>query len=304
LGTRLPGLRRRTLERLAELDVRPSRELGQNFLVDERYLEVVEQAAELSSADVVLEVGGGLGALSIRLAPLVAHLHAVEVDHRLARSLGEDLAPFTNVTLLEADAVRLDFPALEPSPGKLVANLPYGIAATALLKAIEELPDATLFVGMVQREVGERLVAPPGSRAYGVTSVLAQLACEVRVHRRVPRAAFYPTPNVDSAIVVLRRGRPTPSPATRAFVRAAFAHRRKTIAGSLALVAANPSAGKLAVAGAGTRRDAGADDLRRRVRAALAELGHPHDARAERLWPAELERLALAVEGTVEARPR
>jgi len=274
-----PSLRQTMLARLREAGVRPSRDLGQNFLVDPRYLDAVEEAAHLMPSDVVVEVGGGLGVLSERLAPRVGHLHVVEVDRALGRVLERVLAPFPNATLHVADAVRLDLGALTPSPGKLVANLPYGVAATVLLKALEELPGLGLLVAMVQREVADRLAAPPGSRTYGATSVLAQLACEVRVDRRVPRAAFHPEPRVESAIVVLARGGEAPSPAVRALVREAFAHRRKTLAGSLAL-AAGP-----------------ASDVRVRAREALVSLSHPPDARAERLAPSELEALAGLLEG-------
>lgn len=272
-----PNLRRWTLDRLRELELRPSRDRGQNFIVDDRYLRAVLKAAELAPGDVALEVGGGLGALSLRVAPLVAHLHVVEVDRRLAALLSRELSPFANATVHAVDAVGLDLAGLVPVPTKLVANLPYGVAATTLLKAIEELPDAALLVGMVQVEVAERLAAAPGSRTYGATSVLAQLACEVRLWRRVPRSAFHPAPNVDSAILILRRRRPAPAPEVRELVRAAFAHRRKTLAGSLAL--------------AGTARP----DVRERAREVLLALGHPPDARAERLSPEELEWLAVGL---------
>ena len=254
--------------------VRPNRELGQNFLIDDNILGVIGRAAELAADDVVLEVGGGLGVLSEYLAPRVAHLHVVEVDRGLAPPLEDALAPFGNATLHLADAVRLDLAALAPRPSKVVANLPYGVAATVILKSIEELPGAQLWVAMVQREVGERLAAPPGSKAYGATSVLAQLACEVRVERRVPAAVFHPAPRVESAIVVLRRVGPPVQPAVATLVHAAFAHRRKALAGSLAL-------------------SPGADpELRAAARAALPELDHPADARAERLGPADFARLA------------
>ncbi len=268
------GLRARTVARLADLGLRPNRDLGQNFLVDGRFLDVVEEAAELSAADVVLEVGGGLGVLSERLAPRVAHLHVVEVDPVLIPALEESLIAFPNATLHLVDAVRLDFSSLLPAPGKLVANLPYGVAATVLLKSVEELPGADLLVAMVQAEVAERLAATPGSRVYGATSVLAQLACDVRLHRRVPRSAFHPAPHVDSAIVVLRRLRPAPAGEVRTLIRGAFAHRRKTLAGSLALSGLYPPG------------------IREQAREALASLGHPPDVRAERLSPPELESLA------------
>jgi 16S rRNA (adenine1518-N6/adenine1519-N6)-dimethyltransferase len=271
-------LREATRAGLRELGVRPSRDRGQNFLVDPRFLGAVEQAAGLARDDVVLEVGGGLGVLSEQLAPRVAHLHVVEVDRALGRALDALLAPFQNTTLHLADAVRLDFGALEPRPTKLVANLPYGVAATVILKTLEELPGVGLLVAMAQREVAERLAAAPGSRTYGATSVLTQLSCDVRIDRRVPRSAFHPAPGVDSAIVVLSRRRQGPSPAVRTLVRHAFAHRRKTLAGSLALAA-----------GAGA-------DTRSRAREALVSIGHPPDERAERLAPQELEALAGALE--------
>jgi 16S rRNA (adenine1518-N6/adenine1519-N6)-dimethyltransferase len=266
--------RQASLRRLRAYGIRPNRELGQNFLIDDNILGVIDRAAELDRADVVLEVGGGLGVLSEYLAPRVAHLHVVEVDRSLEPPLADALALFDNTTLHLADAVALDLAALEPPPGKVVANLPYGVAATVLLKSIAELPGARLWVAMVQREVGERLAAVPGSKAYGATSVLAQLACEVRVLRRVPRTVFYPEPNVESALVVMRRRAPAPPPELTALVHAAFAHRRKAMAGSLALV---PGA---------------AEGLRDATRDALVATGHPADARAERIPAEDWSRLA------------
>src|SRR3954466_801142 len=144
-----------SLRRLREFGVRPNRELGQNFLVDSNILGVIERAAELGPGDVVLEVGGGLGVLSEHLAARVAHVHVVEVDRALEPALRDALDPFANATLHFADALDLDFSALDPKPGKVVANLPYGVAATVILKALEELPEAELVVAMVQREVAE-----------------------------------------------------------------------------------------------------------------------------------------------------
>jgi 16S rRNA (adenine1518-N6/adenine1519-N6)-dimethyltransferase len=266
--------RQASLRRLRRFGVRPNRELGQNFLIDDNILGVVGRAAELTREDVVLEVGGGLGVLSEFLAPRVRHLHVVEVDRSLGEPLEEALAPFRNVTLHIADAMQLDLAALSPAPGKVVANLPYGVAASVLLKSIAELPGARLWAAMVQREVGERLAAEPGGKSYGATSVLAQLSCEVRVERRVPATVFHPRPNVESALVVMRRRAPAASPSLVALVHAGFAHRRKALAGSLALTPGAP------------------DDLRDAARAALEELGHPADARAERLRPPDWVRLA------------
>jgi len=263
----------RSLDRLRRFEVTPNRELGQNFLIDHNLLGVIGRAAELSEPDVVLEVGGGLGVLSEYLAPRVSHLHVVEVDRSLEPPLLDALDPFPNASLHLADAVKLDFADLDPRPGKVVANLPYGVAATVLLKAVEELPAATVFVAMVQREVAERLASAPGNKTYGATSVIAQLACDVKVLRRVPRTVFHPEPNVDSALVALRRMGPAAAPALSDLVHAAFAHRRKTLAGSLALAPGAPSG------------------VREAARTALAELGHPEDVRAERLSPEEFRRL-------------
>ncbi len=255
-----------------------SRSLGQNFLVDRNILEVIARLASLSSDDVVLEIGGGLGALSERLAGAVGCLHVVEVDARLLDELGHTLAPYANAALHVGDAVQLDYRALNPAPTKVVANLPYSIAATVVLKTIDELPSVQQWVVMVQREVGERLAAAPGGGAYGVPSVLAQLGCDVRVLRSVARTVFRPVPNVDSVLLGLTR-RPAEDaapvdPAVRRLVHAAFAHRRKALAGSLALA---PGA---------------APDVRARARAALGELGFPQDVRAERLSPDDFRTLA------------
>jgi 16S rRNA (adenine1518-N6/adenine1519-N6)-dimethyltransferase len=271
--------RQASLNRLQRFDVRPNRELGQNFLVDDNILRLIGDAAELGPGDVALEVGGGLGVLSEHLAPRVAHLHVVEIDRRLEAPLRDALDPHPNATLHFADAVELDLAALDPAPTKVVANLPYGVAATVLLRTVAELSDAQLWVAMVQREVGERLAAAPGSKVYGATSVLAQLACDVRVLRRVPATVFHPRPNVESAIVVLRRHGPSPPGRVVALVHAAFAHRRKALPGSLALDPGAPAA------------------LRDVARTALEQLGLPIDARAERLSPAEFGRLAELIGG-------
>ena len=280
--------RQASLRRLRSFGVRPNRELGQNFLIDDNILRVIGSAAELDAGDVVLEVGGGLGVLSEFLAPRVAHLHVVEVDGSLEAPLRDALDPFGNVSLHIADAVKMDLAELSPAPNKVVANLPYGVAATVLLKSVAELPGAGLWVAMVQREVGERLAAGPGGKSYGATSVLAQLSCEVRVLRRIPRTVFHPEPNVESALVVLRRRAPAPPDELVALVHAGFAHRRKALAGSLALTPGAP------------------DGIREAVREALEELGLPADARAERLAPGDWERLADAVgrERLARLRPR
>jgi 16S rRNA (adenine1518-N6/adenine1519-N6)-dimethyltransferase len=280
-----------SMRRMRQFAVRPDRELGQNFLVDSNILGVIGRAAELCDTDVVLEIGGGLGVLSEYLAEHAGHVHVVEVDERLRDALLDATGSHGNVTVHWGDAMRIDLHDLEPQPTKLVANLPYGIAAGSLLRTVEELPGLSSWVAMVQREVGERLAAAPGEPAYGVPSVLAQLDCEVEVMRSIPRTVFTPVPNVDSVLVGMRR-RPdarvladgshresaAPSPGLRRLVGGAFAHRRKTLARSLAL-----SGGA-------------SGQSREQVRTALERLGHPPDARAERLSPADFRELARLLE--------
>jgi 16S rRNA (adenine1518-N6/adenine1519-N6)-dimethyltransferase len=285
-----------SLRRMRQFAIRPDRELGQNFLIDSNILGVIARAAELDEHDVVLEIGGGLGVLSEYLAERVHHVHVVEIDRGLAAALLDATDPHANVTVTWGDAMTIDLAALRPQPTKVVANLPYGIAAGVVLRTIEELSEVRRWVAMAQREVGERLAASSGSGAYGVPSVIAQLACEVEVLRAIPRTVFHPVPNVDSVLVGLRRREPpvgvddvagrggaqTPTsapPAVRSLVRGAFAHRRKTLAGSLAL------------SGRG-----GAGHSRELVRLALQRLGHPADARAERLSPEDFRALARLLE--------
>ncbi len=262
--------RQASLRRLEAFDVRPRRELGQNFLIDSNVLGVIDRAAELGRADVVLEVGGGLGVLSEYLAARVAHVHVVEIDRRLEPALRDAVDPYANISLHFADAMALDLAGLDPPVGKVIANLPYGIAAGLILRTVFELPTAELWVAMVQREVGERFAAGPGSGVYGIPSVLAQISCDVRVLRRISRTVFRPVPNVDSVLLGLRRQAPAPPDGLRSLVAGSFAHRRKALARSLAL---------------STGAEVG------RVRAALVELGHPADVRAERLAPADFTRL-------------
>nr|WP_246344796.1 16S rRNA (adenine(1518)-N(6)/adenine(1519)-N(6))-dimethyltransferase RsmA [Conexibacter arvalis] len=251
--------------------IKPNRELGQNFLIDSNILDVIERAAELEADDVVLEIGGGLGVLSEHLAERTAHVHVVEVDRGLEEPLRDALDPFgERATLHMGDAMAVDLAAMAPAPTKVVANLPYGIASGAILRTIEELPEATRWVAMVQKEVGERLAARPATDAYGIPSVIAQLACDVRVVRPVSRRVFFPVPNVDSVLVGLSRIGPAAPKALRSFVQGAFAHRRKTLAKSAGIAGvASPE----------------------RVRAALEALGHPPDVRAERLSPEQLREL-------------
>jgi 16S rRNA (adenine1518-N6/adenine1519-N6)-dimethyltransferase len=256
-----------SIRRMREFGIRPNRDLGQNFLVDSNILDVIDRLAELAPEDVVLEVGGGLGVLSEYLAERVAHVHVVELDRGLEAPLRDALEPFANTTLHMGDAVKLDFTTLDPAPTKVVANLPYGVAATVIIKSIE-LESVVTWVSMVQREVGERFAARASTPAYGVPSVLAQLACDVKVSRKIPRGVFFPVPNVDSVLVSLHRHSPAPPAQLVKLVQRGFKHRRKALAKSLEL-------------------SGGGKEGRDAARAALEAIGKPADARAESLSPAE-----------------
>lgn len=176
------------------------------------------------------------------------------------------------------DALDLDLGAFDPPPTKIVANLPYGIAATVILRTIETLERVGLWLVMVQREVGERLAATPGTRAYGAPSVLAQVACDVKVVRAISRTVFRPVPRVDSVLVRLRRRDRAAGPPLRKLINDSFAHRRKTLPGSLALAPGWP------------------DDIRIRAVRALQSMGLPPDTRAERLSPEDFHQLIAGLE--------
>src|SRR5690242_20259093 len=244
--------------------------LGQNFLADPNLLDAIVRDAKLGPGEVVLEVGAGEGVLSERLAAAAAHLHTVEIDRRLEPAL-EPVAALPNVELHWGDAMKLDLTALAPPPTAMVANLPYSVATPLILRTIEELPTLQRWTVMVQREIADRLRAGPGSRTYGGPSAVAQLACEVELLRPVDPAVFKPRPRVESAILRLRRTGPGADEPTRRLIRAAFAHRRKSLARSLE----HAEAGSLGPA-----------------REALAELGLPEDARAEALAPEQFAALS------------
>jgi 16S rRNA (adenine1518-N6/adenine1519-N6)-dimethyltransferase len=248
--------------------------LGQNFLADPNLLDAIVRDAGVGPEDVVLEVGTGEGVLSERLAARAAHLHTVEIDRGLEAALAP-IAALPNVTLHWGDAVKADFSGFDPAPNAMVANLPYSVATPVILKTIEELPSLRTWTVMVQLEIGERLRALPGNKTYGAPTAIAQLASEVELVRKVDPAVFKPRPRVDSAILRLTRTGPGADAATRDLVRAAFAHRRKTLARSLEI--------------AGLR---GVPRPREAARAALAELGLPEDARAEILAPAQFAALS------------
>jgi 16S rRNA (adenine1518-N6/adenine1519-N6)-dimethyltransferase len=247
--------------------------LGQNFLADTNLLDAIVRDAGLAAADVVLEVGAGEGPLTERLAAVAAHVHAIELDRGLEPALRR-VAALPNVDLHWGDALRLDLAGLDPVPTAVVSNLPYSIATPLIVRTIEELPSVERWTVMVQREIADRLGAQAGGREYGAPSVLVQLACETKTLRSVNPSVFRPPPRVGSAVIALRRIGPGADAGTRALVRAAFAHRRKTLIRSLEH--ARP----------GTMGKA---------RALLPHVGIRLQARAEDLTPWEFADLAKAL---------
>ena len=264
---------------LTQLDFHPSRILGQNFLIDRNILNILLDAAELRPDDAVVEVGPGLGVLTEALLECAASLAAVEKDNRLAPYLRERFAGHPKLTLHHSDILDCDFPALFPLPGmKLVANLPYAIAARLLVELTAIPHPPALIVVTIQREVAERLAAKPGSNDYGLLSILLQRHYDIATIKHISPSCFWPPPEVQSSISKLVRrpeplGGPADELALRDLLRHAFSRRRKTMARSL--------------------RDLVPDPL-----PALESAGIPPAARAEELspdlWPALLRALQIS----------
>lgn len=242
-----------------ELGLRPTKQRGQNFVIDPNTVRRVVRASGVSSGDVVLEVGPGLGSLTLALLATAARVVAVEVDPALARALPATIAAYApdqadRLQVVEADALRLTA-VPGPPPTALVANLPYNVSVPVLLHLLELLPSLRHGLVMVQAEVADRLAAPPGSRTYGVPSVKAAWFADVRRAGSVGRTVFWPAPNVDSGLVAWTHRDPPTVSATRqqvfAVVDAAFAQRRKTMRSTLKLLAGSVEAAEAALAHAG-----------------------------------------------------
>ncbi|WP_436493666.1 16S rRNA (adenine(1518)-N(6)/adenine(1519)-N(6))-dimethyltransferase RsmA [Actinokineospora sp. HUAS TT18] len=224
-----------------DLDVRPTKKLGQNFVHDPNTVRRIVTAAHLAEDDIVLEVGPGLGSLTLALLPACKQLLAVEIDPVLAARLPttvQERAPelASRLHVLEADAMRVKADQLAAAPTALVANLPYNVAVPVVLHLLAELPSLRTVLVMVQAEVADRMAAGPGSKVYGVPSVKVAWYSEAKRVATVPRAVFWPVPNVDSALVLMtRRDSPDANRAeVFAVVDAAFAQRRKTLRAALA----------------------------------------------------------------------
>ena len=223
------------------LGVRPTKQWGQNFVVDANTVRRIVRAGEVTADDVVVEVGPGLGSLTLALLEQARRVVAIEVDPRLAEALPETVATMApgrapDLEVVPADALRVtDLPG--PPPTALVANLPYNVSVPVVLHLLETFPSIERVLVMVQLEVAERLAAAPGSKTYGVPSVKAAWYGDVSLAGTVSRSIFWPVPNVDSGLVRLTRREPPASEASReevfACIDAAFAQRRKTLRAAL-----------------------------------------------------------------------
>ena len=250
----------RTIRELAaELDLRPTKQRGQNFVHDANTVRRIVAASGITPDDVVLEIGPGLGSLTLGLLERAVHVHVVEIEsclaRRLPRTVAERLpAASERLTVTEADALDVtDLPG--PQPTAVVANLPYNVSVPVLLHVLARWDSIRTGLVMVQLEVADRLVAPPGSKVYGVPSVkLAWYADAARVGT-VPPTVFWPVPNVDSGLVRMTRREPPATTATRqqvfAVVDAAFAQRRKMLRGALAGLFGSSAAASEALEAAG-----------------------------------------------------
>ena len=234
----------------AELGLRPSKQRGQNFVHDPNTVRRILRLSGVNADDVVLEVGPGLGSLTLALLPAVAKVVAVELDALLAKRLPLTVAAqapaFTErLMVLTADALTVQVGELGPQPPTaLVANLPYNVSVPVLLHLLAQVPTLRHGLVMVQEEVARRLVAGPGESAYGVPSVKLAWYAESRYAGAVPRAVFWPVPNVDSGLIdfIVRASPPSSVPRAEVFacVDAAFSQRRKTLRGALAQWAGSP----------------------------------------------------------------
>ena len=269
------------------LDLRPTKTLGQNFVIDPNTVRRLVRTAGVGANDVVVEVGPGLGSLTLGLLEVAARVVAVEIDPVLATELPATVAQRLPDRADRLEVVLLDALTLEavpgPPPTAFVANLPYNVAVPVLLRLLERLPSLRTGLVMVQAEVADRLVAPPGSRTYGIPSVKAAWYAEVRRAGAIGRNVFWPAPHVDSGLVAFTRREPPAGDraATFAVIDAAFAQRRKTLRAALA-----GWAGSAALA-------------EERLRAAGIDPG----ARGEVLGVDDFARLAAVAPGTARRDP-
>jgi 16S rRNA (adenine1518-N6/adenine1519-N6)-dimethyltransferase len=270
------GLRQASLARLAEFGIEPKRDLGQNFLIDDNILRVILAQLECRPDDVALEVGAGLGVLTAALAGVARHVHAFEVDRSLEPALDVTLKGRLNVSLHFEDILKASMERLNPAPTVCASNLPYSVAGPFVIEALQRLSGVRRYCLMVQREVADRMVAAPGTKAYGTLSVWVGLYARPIRARQLSRSIFYPQPHVDSTLILLERLAQDELPAlepvlVREVVQAAFGQRRKTLANALS---------------------SGLEVPRQWVVEVVESLGLSPDVRAERLEPGQFVQVA------------
>jgi len=226
---------------LAEYGLFPKKRLGQHFLVDGNILNKVVRTAQVGKEDVVVEVGPGLGEMTLALARLAKQVIAVEIDPKLVEILKKKLADCPNVEVVKSDILKVDFRSFfkkEGHPVKVVANLPYQISTPLLFRFIEAKEVFSTLTLMLQREVAERMVAPPGGKEYGPLSIFVQLFLDVSIRFFIKSSAFFPPPKIESAVVhMVWKEKPVLDEKDekwfKSVVRAGFSHRRKTLANAL-----------------------------------------------------------------------
>jgi 16S rRNA (adenine1518-N6/adenine1519-N6)-dimethyltransferase len=268
----------------AQLGIRPTKRLGQNFVTDPNTVRRIVRAARLTDDDVVLEVGPGLGSLTLALLPHAQQVIAVELDPVLAGHLPTTAAArlpalADRLVVLNEDALRIT--ELPAEPTALVANLPYNVAVPVVLHLLQAFPSIRTVLVMVQKEVADRLAAGPGSRVYGVPSVKARWYCDVEAAGNVGTSVFWPVPHVESGLVRMTRREPPENRAGReatfAAIDAAFSQRRKTLRSALATLAGSPAAAEAALTQAGVDSSLRGEQLDvvayARIADALAERG-------------------------------
>ena len=266
-------------ELAARLDLRPSRRLGQNFVIDQGTIRRIVALAGLRPDENVLEVGPGLGSLTLALLPAARRVLAIEIDPVLAGALPGTVATFApglagRLEVVTADAARVTTLPGEPS-GVLVANLPYGSAVPVLLNLLDVVPTLGRGLFMVQEEAAARMTAPPGNRVYGVPTVKLAWWAALRRAGQVPRSVFWPVPRVDSALVAFTRREPPVADVSRqevfAAIDAAFAQRRKTLRSALSSWAGSPAEAERILVAAGVDPAARGESLRVAEFAGIAE---------------------------------
>ncbi|NLC84053.1 MAG: ribosomal RNA small subunit methyltransferase A [Ruminococcaceae bacterium] len=277
--------RQATRELMQRHNIRPTHSLGQNFLVEERYLAEIIAAAELSPHDLVLEIGPGLGHLTRQLAAAAGQVVAIEIDRHLLPALAETTSACENVNIIHDNALKVDFGEIEPDwqgQRKVVANLPYYITTPLIIKLLTEWPFAERIILTIQNETAGRILAQPGQGEYGPLAVLCQLFGTVRKQRVIPADAFLPRPNIDSCLLVMTGSQLRPADNQwcdlSRFLQASFQNRRKKLRN--VLNGMNMSDGRITV---------------ERIDTAFTELEINGNSRAEELTPVKWYALYLAL---------